>query len=165
MRWRRRDGQGKLPWWITVIKFINPGPFGLKEHSISVITATAAGYVTNATSVFAAQKLFYDLPLSATTVILGIISIGLFGCGLCGFMRSFAVWDVEAVYWGELPVVKTLQGLHWDQVENSKPLKYFWYAFTGMSLYEIFPAYIFPWLNSVSIPVCTILQKHILHRI
>ncbi|KGO36711.1 Oligopeptide transporter OPT superfamily [Penicillium expansum] len=158
VRWRRRDGQGKLPWWITVIKFINPGPFGLKEHSISVITATAAGYVTNATSVFAAQKLFYDLPLSATTVILGIISIGLFGCGLCGFMRSFAVWDVEAVYWGELPVVKTLQGLHWDQVENSKPLKYFWYAFTGMSLYEIFPAYIFPWLNSVSIP-CLASQK------
>jgi hypothetical protein len=23
-----------------------------------------------------------------------------------------------------------------------------------MSLYEFFPAYIFPWLNSVSIPVC-----------
>lgn len=134
---------------------MNPGPFGLKEHSISVITATAAGYVTDATAVFAAQKLLYDLPLSATTIILGIISIGLFGCGLCGFMRSFAVWDVEAVYWGKLPVVKTLQGLHWEQVENSKPLKYFWYAFTGMSLYEIFPAYIFPWLNSVSIPVCT----------
>ncbi|KAJ5420450.1 hypothetical protein N7465_002969 [Penicillium sp. CMV-2018d] len=157
-RWREQNGQVRLPWWITVIKFVNPGPFGLKEHSISVITATAAGYVTDATAVFAAQKLFYDLPLSATTVILGIISIGLFGCGLCGFMRSFAVWDVEAVYWGSLPVVKTLQSLHWEQVENSKPLKYFWYAFTGMSLYEIFPAYIFPWLNSVSIP-CLASQK------
>lgn len=133
---------------------MNPGPFGLKEHSICVITATAAGYVTDATTVFAAQKLFYNLPLSPATVILGIISIGLFGCGLCGFMRPFAVWDVEAVYWGTLPVVKSIQGLHWDTVENSKPLKYFWYAFTGMSLYEIFPAYIFPWLNSVSIPVC-----------
>lgn len=88
---------------------MNSGPFSLKEHSISVITATAAGYVTDDTAVFAAQKLFYDLPLSAPTVILGIISIGLFGCGLCGFMRFFAVWDVEAVYWGSLPVVKTLQ--------------------------------------------------------
>ncbi|KAF4767263.1 hypothetical protein HAV15_009407 [Penicillium sp. str.  len=157
-RWREQNGQIRPPWWITVIKFVNPGPFGLKEHSISVITATAAGYVTDATAVFAAQKLLYDLPLSATTIILGIISIGLFGCGLCGFMRSFAVWDVEAVYWGKLPVVKTLQGLHWEQVENSKRLKYFWYAFTGMSLYEIFPAYIFPWLNSVSIP-CLASQK------
>ncbi|KAI2673277.1 hypothetical protein DTO006G1_9619 [Penicillium roqueforti] len=157
-RWRARGEQGRLPWWIAVIKFVNPGPFGLKEHSICVITATAAGYVTDATTVFAAQKLFYNLPLSPATVILGIISIGLFGCGLCGFMRPFAVWDVEAVYWGTLPVVKSIQGLHWDTVENSKPLKYFWYAFTGMSLYEIFPAYIFPWLNSVSIP-CLASQK------
>ncbi|CAI7567975.1 unnamed protein product [Penicillium viridicatum] len=95
VRWREQNGRARLPWWITVIKFVNPGPFSLKEHSLSVITAKAAGYVTDATAVFAAQKLFYDLPLSATTVILGIISIGLFGCGLCGFMRSFAVWDVE----------------------------------------------------------------------
>lgn len=152
-RWLENGGQGKFPWWISLIKFLNPGPFGLKEHSISVVTAQAAGYVTDATQVFAAQKLFYDLPLNAATVILCIISIGLFGCGLCGFMRPIAVWDVEAVYWGSLPTVKTLQGLHWQQVQKSKPLKYFWYAFTGMSIYEVIPAYIFPWLNSISIPV------------
>ncbi|CAI7606700.1 unnamed protein product [Penicillium crustosum] len=50
------------------------------------------------------SRLFYDLPLSAPTVILGIISIGLFGCGLCGFMRFFAVWDVEAVYWDSVSI-------------------------------------------------------------
>lgn len=104
--------------------------------------------------VFAAQDLFYDLPLSATTVILSIISIGLFGYGICGVMRPMAVWHVDAVYWGTLPTVKTLQGLHWQDLKNSKPLRYFWYSFTGMSIYEFFPAYIFPWLNSVSIPVC-----------
>jgi hypothetical protein len=152
-RWFEENRQGRLPRWISVLKFINPGPFGLKEHAISVITAQAAGYVTDATTVFAAQKLFYDLPLTAGTVIMCIISIGLFGCGLCGIMRPVAVWDVEAVYWGCLPTVKTLQELHWQQVRNSKPLRWFWYAFTGMSLYQIFPAYIFPWLNSISIPV------------
>jgi hypothetical protein len=49
-------------------------------------------------------------------------------------------------------MVKTLQGLHWQDLKTSKPLRYFWYAFTGMFFYEFFPAYIFPWLNAISIP-------------
>lgn len=102
--------------------------------------------------VFTAQDLFYDLPLSATTVVLSTISIGLFGYGICGILRPICVWHVESVYWSSLPTVKTLQGLHWQDVKNSKPLRFFWYSFVGMTAYEFFPAYIFPWLNSVSIP-------------
>jgi hypothetical protein len=56
------------------------------------------------------------------------------------------------VYWSNLPTVKTLQGLHWQDLKSSKPLRYFWFAFTGMFCYEFLPAYIWPWLNSVSIP-------------
>lgn len=56
------------------------------------------------------------------------------------------------MYWGNLPTVKTLQGLHWQDLQNSKPLRWFWIAFGGMFVYEFFPAYIWPWLNSVSIP-------------
>ncbi|KAJ6173590.1 hypothetical protein N7485_006402 [Penicillium canescens] len=157
-RWRAKGGQGKMPWWILALKFLNNGPWSLKEHSICAITATSASNAAAASTVFAAQDLFYNVPLSAATVILSTISIGLFGYGLCGIMRPIAVWHTEAVYWSTLPTVKTLQGLHWQQVKNSKPLRYFWYAFTGMSLYEIIPAYIFPWLNSVSIP-CLAAQK------
>jgi len=67
-------------------------------------------------------------------------------------MRPIAVWHVDAVYWSTLPTVKTLQGLHWQNLKDSKPLRFFWYSFAGMFAYEFFPAYIFPWLNSVSIP-------------
>ncbi|KAF4459637.1 opt oligopeptide transporter [Fusarium albosuccineum] len=151
-RWRTDGGQGKLPRWIAFIKFINPGPWTLKEHAICSITATSASNASASTMVFAAQDLFYNLPLSAATVILSTISIGLFGYGICGIMRPIAVWHVDAVYWSTLPVVKTLQGLHWQEIKSSKPLRYFWYSFTGMAIYEFFPAYIFPWLNSVSIP-------------
>ncbi|KKK22987.1 hypothetical protein P175DRAFT_0528964 [Aspergillus ochraceoroseus IBT 24754] len=151
-RWRENGGQGKLPLSITVLKFLNSGPWSLKEHAICSITATSASNAAASTMVFAAQDLFYDLPLSATTVILSTISIGLFGYGICGILRPITVWHVDAVYWSNLPTVKTLQGLHWQQLKNSKPLRYFWYSFTGMFLYESFPAYIFPWLNSISIP-------------
>lgn len=101
---------------------------------------------------FAAQDLFYNLPTSATTVALSTLSIGLFGYGISGIMRPVGVWDVEAVFWSTLPTVKTLQGLHWQDLKGSKPLRFFWYAFAGMFAYEWFPAYIFPFLNSVSIP-------------
>ncbi|CAG7944889.1 unnamed protein product [Penicillium nalgiovense] len=124
-RWRAKGGQGNLPLWITVMKFLNNGPWSLKEHSICAITATAASNASSTSTVFAAQDLFYNLPLSATTVILSVISIGLFGYGICGIMRPISVWHTEAVYWASLPTVKTLQGLHWQEVKNSKPLRYF----------------------------------------
>ncbi|KAJ6035895.1 OPT superfamily oligopeptide transporter [Penicillium herquei] len=151
-RWRAKGGQGKLPFYITILKFINNGPWTLKEHAICSITATSASNAAAASEVFAAQELFYNMSLTPATVILSTISIGLFGYGICGIMRPICVWHVDAVYWSTLPTVKVLQGLHWQELKNSKPLRYFWYAFTGMTLYEIFPAYIFVWLNSVSVP-------------
>ncbi|KAG9570865.1 OPT superfamily oligopeptide transporter, partial [Aureobasidium melanogenum] len=151
-QWRSTNGNSKPPFWISFLVFVNPGPWSLKEHAVCSITATSASNATAVSMIFAAQKLFYDLPISPTTVVLTMISIGLFGYGLCGLLRPIAVWHVEAVYWTTLPTVKTLQGLHWQDVKNSKPLRYFWYAFAGMFFYEFFPAYIFPWLNSVSVP-------------
>ncbi|KAI3535430.1 OPT oligopeptide transporter [Colletotrichum abscissum] len=151
-RWRQDHPEGELPAYVKIFKFFNPGPWGLKEHAICSITATSASNAAASIQVFAAQDLFYDLPLSPTTVVLTVISIGLFGYGICGVMRPIAVWHVDAVYWSTLPTVKTLQGLHWQDLKNSKPLRWFWYSFAGMFVYEFFPAYIFPWLNSVSIP-------------
>jgi hypothetical protein len=138
--------------WLKTLRFVNPGPWGLKEHGICAITANSASNAISASQVFAAQSLFYDLPLSPVTVILSIISIGLFGYGLCGIFRPITVWHIEAVYWSNLPTVKTLQGLHWQTVKDSKPMRYFWYAFGSMFCYEFLPAYIWPWLNSVSVP-------------
>jgi len=64
----------------------------------------------------------------------------------------------EAVYWTNIPLVTTLQSLHWEDFRSSKRIRYFWYSFGGMALYQILPAYIMPWLNSVSIP-CLASQK------
>ncbi|KAH7391668.1 OPT oligopeptide transporter [Cadophora sp. MPI-SDFR-AT-0126] len=151
-RWRANGGVGKVPTWISVMSFFNHGEWNLKEHTICAITATSGSQAAQAIQIFAAQDLFYGMKLDATTVILSTLSIGLFGYGLAGVMRPICVWHVDAVYWSTLPTVKTLQGLHWQEIKSSKPLRYFWYAFGTMFVYEFFPAYIFPWLNSVSIP-------------
>lgn len=139
-RWRSKGGQGKPPAWIRLVSFVNPGPWGLKEHAIASITATAASNASVIIQVFTAQDLFYDMPLSAVTVVLAVISIALFGYGICGVMRPIAVWHVDAVYWGTIPTVKVLQGLHWQDVSSSKPIRWFWYAFGSMFAYGKSPA-------------------------
>ncbi|CAG8167631.1 unnamed protein product [Penicillium salamii] len=150
--WKTRGGRGKTPKWISALQFLNPGPFRLKEHAIIVICCSATGDDNGATMLFAAQRLFYDLPLNATTIVLSLISIGLFGYGVCGFLRPICVWHPEAVYWANLPIVKTLQDLHWDRYQDSRQLRYFWYTLGGMAIYQVIPGYMFPWLNAVSIP-------------
>ncbi len=50
---------------------------------------------------------------------------------------------------------RSVPGLHWEDsktLDGGKRLKAFWYSFVGMGLYEVFPAYIFPALNAISIP-------------
>lgn len=85
-------------------------------------------------------------------MVLSTLSIALFGYGLTGLLRPITVYPSQMVYWSNLPQVAMYQNLHWDRLAQSKPLQAFWTAFAGMSLYEIVPAYIAPWLNSVSIP-------------
>lgn len=80
-RWREKGGNGKLPAHIRAIKLLNPGPWTLKEHSVCAITATGASNGAASVQVFAAQDLFYNMPLSGVTVILSTISIGLLGYG------------------------------------------------------------------------------------
>lgn len=133
--WREKGGEGIPPLWIRLLRFINPSEWGLKEHAICAITATSASNTVDIIQVFAAQDLFYDLPLNGTTVVLSVISVALFGYGIAGLIRPFAVWDVDAVYWGTLPIVKTIQALHWQNLKSSKPLRFFWYAFGSMFAY------------------------------
>ncbi|KAH8093252.1 oligopeptide transporter [Cristinia sonorae] len=141
-----------------VLHFINPGTFGLKEHAISSLVASTASGGSSAVMNFAVQRLYYDTNVHATTAVLATFSTGLFGYGIVGLLRPLTVYPSEMVYWGNLPTVSIFQALHFDSGANKKRLKLFWTAFTGMFLYEIIPAYIFPLLNGINI-VCLATQK------
>ncbi|KAF8311038.1 oligopeptide transporter [Cantharellus anzutake] len=134
-----------------VFTFINPGPFGLKEHVTATIISSSASGTSTAVQNFAVQKLFYNANVNATTAVLATFSTGMFGYGLVGLLRPLTVNPAEMVYWGQLPTVTVFQSLHWDKKSARKRLKLFWTAFTGIALWEVFPAYIFPTLNGVSL--------------
>ncbi|KAG5938900.1 hypothetical protein E4U59_003526 [Claviceps monticola] len=77
-QWTEKGGQGTLPLRIRLARFITFEPWNLKEHTICAVTATSTSNAAASIAVFTAQDLFYDLPPNAATIILSVISIGLF---------------------------------------------------------------------------------------
>ncbi|PIL26670.1 transporter [Ganoderma sinense ZZ0214-1] len=133
------------------LHFINPGEFRIKEHVIASLVASTAAYGSTAVMNFAVQRLYYDTNVKAVTAVLATFSTATFGYGLVGLLRPLTVYPSEMVYWANLPTVAIFQSLHFDSATNHKRLKVFWSAFTGMFVWEVFPAYIFPLLNGINI--------------
>ncbi|KAG7448856.1 oligopeptide transporter [Guyanagaster necrorhizus] len=134
-----------------VLEFINPGSFGLKEHVVATLIASTAANGSTAVNNFAVQRLFYDTNVQALTAILATFSTASFGMGLVGILRPLTVYPSEMVYWQNLLTVSVFQALHFDIHANTKRIKLFWTAFTGMFIYEVIPSYVFPLLNGFSI--------------
>ncbi|KAK0470542.1 oligopeptide transporter [Armillaria novae-zelandiae] len=141
-----------------MLEFINPGPFGLKEHVVATLIASTAANGSTAVNNFAVQRLFYDTNVQALTSILATFSTACFGMGLVGILRPLTVYPSEMVYWQNLPTVSVFQALHFDVHANTMRIKLFWTAFTGMFVYEVIPSYVFPLLNGFSI-FCLASQK------
>ncbi|KAF8348553.1 OPT oligopeptide transporter protein-domain-containing protein [Amanita rubescens] len=135
------------------IHFINPGKFTIKEHVIASLVASTASNGSTAVMNFAAQRLYYDTKVEATTAVLATFSTACFGYGLVGLLRPLTVYPSEMVYWSNLPAVTVFQALHnnANTSVNVKRIKLFWTAFTGMFIFEVIPSYIFPLLNSINI--------------
>ena len=48
-----------IPRWGAIGRFLNPGPFNMKEHAAIVIMASSASVGATSALVIAAQKLYY----------------------------------------------------------------------------------------------------------
>ncbi|KAK0452510.1 peptide transporter MTD1 [Armillaria borealis] len=140
-----------------VLEFINPGPFGLKEHVVATLIASTAANGSTAVNNFAVQRVCIPVDVSLTA-ILATFSTACFGMGLVGILRPLTVYPSEMVYWQPCPITEHLPALHFDVHANTKRIKLFWMAFTGMFVYEVIPSYVFPLLNGFSI-FCLASQK------
>lgn len=134
-------------------RFMNPGPFNIKEHvAITVMGATASDSAL-AISIFAAQDLYYNVKPNAATAIFTLIGSQLIGYGLAGMMRVFLVWPTFAVYPHIVPTVQLFDVLHRGQkfFLQKKRLRFFWGTLIAIFVWEWFPEYIAPTLTGVSI--------------
>ncbi|KAG6860795.1 hypothetical protein C0995_007505 [Termitomyces sp. Mi166 len=134
-------------------RFLNPGPFNLKEHVAITIFATTAAESALAISIFAADDLYYGVHPNVGVGIFTLIGSQLMGYGLGGIMRSFLVYPTYIVFPNLVPTVQLFDALHRGKkiMLQKKRVKFFWLVFIGIFVWEWFPEYIAPTLTGFSI--------------
>ncbi|CZR52285.1 related to peptide transporter [Phialocephala subalpina] len=140
-----------IPRWGLIGRFLNPGPFNMKEHAAIVIMASAASVSATSTLAIAAQRMYYGGYPNKGAAIFVTISSQLVGYGLAGMMRGTLLWPTKMLYPANLPITTVLETLHKDRAGNQKRMKVFWIIFACLFFWTIVPEYIFPLLIGVSI--------------
>lgn len=134
-------------------RFLNPGPFNIKEHVAITIFASTAADSALAINIFAADDLFYGIQPNVAIGIFTLIGSQLMGYGIGGLMRSFLVYPTYIVFPNLLPTVQLFDALHRGKkiFAQKKRVKFFWSIFIGIFVWEWFPEYIAPTLTGISI--------------
>ncbi|KAI0305716.1 OPT oligopeptide transporter [Multifurca ochricompacta] len=132
-------------------KWLNPGPFNIKEHTAIVIMASTASTVAVAMEVIAALDLFYDIRLNHVVAIFQIFSSQMIGYGVAGLLRDLLVYPTYAFYPTYISVVTLLQSLHFGGLLNYKKRRFFWIVFVAIFFWEWIPQYPFPLLTAISV--------------
>ncbi|KAF9481085.1 peptide transporter MTD1 [Pholiota conissans] len=141
-------------------RFVNPGPFNIKEHVAITIFSTTAAESALAISIFAADSLYYNLSPNVGVGIFTLIGSQLMGYGLGGIMRAFLVYPTYIVFPNLLPTVQLFDALHRGKkiFLQKKRVKFFWSIFIAIFVWEWFPEFIAPTLTGISI-FCLANQK------
>ncbi|CDO73896.1 hypothetical protein BN946_scf185016.g53 [Trametes cinnabarina] len=132
-------------------RYLNPGPFNIKEHTVIVIMSSTASTVAVAMEIIAALDLFYNIKLNAAVAIFQIFASQMIGYGIAGLLRTLLVYPTYAFYPNYISVVNLLQSLHFGGILNHKKRRYFWIVFAAIFFWEWIPQYPFPLLTAISI--------------
>ncbi|KAL8293258.1 hypothetical protein RQP46_000952 [Phenoliferia psychrophenolica] len=124
-------------------RFLNPGPFNVKEHAIEIMSSTAVSSAT-AISVFATDELYYSIEPNYGVAIFAMIGSQLLGYGLAGFSRSYTVFPTFAVWPSSFAYTQLFETLHSKHQGGAmlKRWRFFWillgvifvWTLTGISI-------------------------------
>ncbi|KAG1803724.1 OPT oligopeptide transporter protein-domain-containing protein [Suillus plorans] len=134
-----------------LLRYLNPGPFNKKENAFIIIMASAAANSALATEVLAVQRLYYNITPNAVSSIFLLFSSQLLGYGIGGLMRGILLYPSKMLYPGVLPLLSMLDAFYHDGIAARRKLKVFYFVFTAIFIWELFPEWIFPLLTGVSI--------------
>jgi hypothetical protein len=120
-------------------RFLNPGPFNLKEHASITLMSSAASQSALATEALAAQALFYGGYPNKAAGIFVVMTSQLIGFGLAGVLRDILVHPSHMLWPMNLPITSLLESLHKDKAVAKARLKIFYVVFFTFLVWEIFP--------------------------
>ncbi|KAG2111688.1 OPT oligopeptide transporter protein-domain-containing protein [Suillus discolor] len=134
-----------------LLRYLNPGPFNKKENAFIIIMSSAAANSALATEVLAVQRLYYNITPNAVSSIFLLFSSQLLGYGIGGLMRGILLYPSKMLYPSVLPLLSMLDAFYHDGIAARQKLKVFYFVFTAIFIWELFPEWIFPLLTGVSI--------------
>lgn len=134
-----------------LLRYLNPGPFNKKENAFIIVMASAAANSALATEVLAVQRLYYNITPNAASSIFLLFSSQMLGYGIGGLMRGILLYPSKMLYPGVLPLISMFDALYRDGIEARRRLKVFYFVFTAIFLWELFPEWMFPLLTGLSI--------------
>ncbi|KAJ4478642.1 OPT oligopeptide transporter protein-domain-containing protein [Lentinula edodes] len=134
-----------------LFRFINPGPFNIKEHGAALIMAYTASASATAIQVISVQDLYYNNELNPGIAIFTLLASQLVGYAFAGLLQEALVYPSICFWPTVITPANMFQALHFDGGLSSKRTKIFWGLFAFVFVYEIIPQWIFPLLTGVSI--------------
>ncbi|TBU35615.1 OPT oligopeptide transporter [Dichomitus squalens] len=134
-----------------LFRWINPGPFNIKEHVAIIIMSSSAAVSATAIQVISVQDLYYNRKLNGGLAIFTLIGSQLLGYGYAGLLHDMLVKPTKAFWPSTISTANLFQALHYDNQMTSKRVRLFWTIFVVMFFWEIIPQWIFPLLTGISI--------------
>ncbi|THH31057.1 hypothetical protein EUX98_g3142 [Antrodiella citrinella] len=132
-------------------RYINPGPFNIKEHVALIIMSSTAANSATAIQVISVQELYYNNEMNAGIAIFTLIGSQLLGYGYAGLLSDVLVKPTKCFWPANISTANLFQALHYDNQMTSKRVRLFWIVFSCLFVWEIIPQWIFPLLTGVSI--------------
>lgn len=111
---------------------LNPGPFNRKEHAMIAIAASSGAINGYASSIIAAQNLYYKIDIGPAGGVFLLIANQLIGYGIAGMVRDILVRPSAFLWPVTLVSVSLYNTLHDDVAATKSKIKFFGYAFLGM---------------------------------
>ncbi|PCH35361.1 OPT oligopeptide transporter [Wolfiporia cocos MD-104 SS10] len=133
------------------LRYLNPGPFNIKEHVAIIIMTSTAATSAVAIQVISVQELYYNNNMNAGVAIFTLIGSQLIGYGYAGLLQDVLVKPTKCFWPANIYTANLFQALHYDRQMTSKRVRLFWMVFGILFCWEIIPEWIFPILTGVSV--------------
>ncbi|KAM5532784.1 hypothetical protein V8D89_013581 [Ganoderma adspersum] len=151
-----------LEWALPTTKFrtfgftwsLNPGPFNVKEHTVITVMANAVYSDTYATTIFSAQRVFYNQRPSIGYQLLLSLSSQMIGYAWAGIARQLLIWPSSMIWPSALVSCALLNTLNrsWGKKETKhiSREKFFLLIAVGSTLWYFVPGFLFTGLSVFS---------------
>ncbi|EJU02221.1 OPT oligopeptide transporter [Dacryopinax primogenitus] len=133
---------------------LNPGPFGIKEHVLIVLTAGAGAHSNMGEILVSVKEIFYQEQMNPLYAILFMWASMWTGFSYAALARNFLVYNPE-IPWPtalqQVAVFKALRGSRAKPQLPKTPMKIFWIVFLAIFVWQFLPEFAFPMLSSLAL--------------